>query len=226
MTNWFLGERFYHFVVLSKISLSVSRHSMRTFRYFHTKSTFLDPNILSMLSVTRQPCMHIHKGLVTYNMGLMRLEMVVQFSTSKIFIHSFLNFFLFLFLPQNSINNFPGSHFFFLSIFQKSFFSFSTSNDDQTAGLVDDDVLRIERAGRVVLEPQHQLRSVVNYQRFHLRESFELHLCLWWFDKWKIWYKPFHLTRQKSLSPLQHNNLLSCVWAIFLSNLNSNFTVS
>ena len=39
--------------------------------------------------------------------------------------------------------------------------------------MVDDDVLRIERAGCVVLEPQHQLRSVVNYQRFHLREAFE-----------------------------------------------------
>ena len=48
--------------------------------------------------------------------------------------------------------------------------------DDQTVEMVDDDVLRIERAGCVVLEPQHQLRSVVNYQRFHLRESF--HLCL------------------------------------------------
>ena len=51
--------------------------------------------------------------------------------------------------------------------------------------MVDDDVLRIERAGCVVLEPQHQLRSVVNYQRFHLRESFEFHFCLWWFENGK-----------------------------------------
>ena len=97
LTNWFLGVRFYHFVVLSKISLSVSRHSMRTFRYFHYKSTFLDPNILSMLSVTRRPCMHIHKGSVTYNMGLMRLGWKWWYNFQPPKSSLFLNFFLSIF---------------------------------------------------------------------------------------------------------------------------------